>query len=1172
MTAHLNLDTRRDAIGLAVDLNEAGPIIPLVVFDAPDDLRQAARLSLVSLEARTPHRAAGWSDGAALAEETILEPGGLATLAVSRDWLAERVAILRAHGGPSAVDAVVELPFSTILHLPRAPRASSRRMARIAVSAGASRPTISLQPASLDLDNLPLAEADAVATIIVEVPDDIVFEANRSLVIETTCAGAAADSLALTAPDSAHGEIGIRRVASASPTAARHLVSFDHPDDVAGRSVRLSLMLEREALLAAVDRLPPAAEGQPIALRISAKAMGWGDASAPAAADGPDRRFALAPPAVVSTAGSGDSQSALLAVGEATHAVSFDGDADPVAGPALRFEADPDAAAGAVRFGGLKISVLRWPLGRAGRIEVRMEALIGGETLREPPVQLAPTVERDAGGTQPARSRQGQVVLPLRLTVAKLSENVRTLGALSAGENALSLTVSSNGRPLLRTRMPIALRRSAHRMPVCIDLGASAISIWAGPPRHDDLAFDLKPLPIGSWLSQNVDPAHDEADALDGEAAVLIPSHIGLDSANNLRSDHAPHSLRDAAQIGAGRDAARARMAAFGRRYDVSTPAPPSALRGRAAGRRILGLKHALATGRQTLALAEPVNRYDQASGKAAATTIVEVAPLVADVLDELMDLYVMRLAFDARGGELADPPPVAPRVIVTCPSGIGGEIEARYGAALALFAKRLDRLFPGASAFGDAAIALPEAVAAARYAAEMLAPAIKAAPGEPIFLAALDFGASTSDVAVARISTQAGRLQTFEPVSTFGLPAGGDAIDRAIVRIVAPLVDRLTAGPQAAWTRAFDAPDLGRALASDEISCIGAQQWFWAALRRGKAALTDAVLAEAGAGPYRWRPDGAATLDIALAESAGDGVWRGLCRPTQAPQDDVKLAEHAHAVVETATTGSSRLVLRLGRPALEDGSDAARALARTVEALGVHLQRMARAAAPSGKTRPKVIIAPTGRAALWPPLFEALAGEAAHGRDVFPLARPLAPGAMKKAVVAGAALLAAQMRGPPARGDLACPLAIAVSGAHLAEALDGTLSMGAVAARILYLSFDAAGTDRTFAAEEADAASLAARADLGQRFQFVRAAPGLDPQGRTLGALRVVLGHHDPVAPLEGDFLVDAKAERIDRFGICEVESRAVGTLGRRVTITARDRDWTGVWDIEGDRVVRMR
>ncbi len=149
------------------------------------------------------------------------------------------------------------------------------------------------------------------------------------------------------------------------------------------------------------------------------------------------------------------------------------------------------------------------------------------------------------------------------------------------------MTLSSGGRRLLAVVMPIEVKRAVRRMPVCIDLGASAISVWAGPPRAAHESFDLRPLPIGSWLAANVDPTHEEAGTLDGEAAVLIPSHISLDPANSLRSDHAPHSLRSAEQIGPGRQAAAARMAQLGRRYDVSVPAPPPVMRSRAATRRI---------------------------------------------------------------------------------------------------------------------------------------------------------------------------------------------------------------------------------------------------------------------------------------------------------------------------------------------------------------------------------------------------------------------------------------------------------------------------------------------------------------------------------------------------------------------------------------------------------
>jgi hypothetical protein len=1163
MTANLNLDTRRDAFGLTIDLNEAGPLIPIVVFDAPDDLRQPARLSLVSLEARASHRAAGWSDGKGLSEDTTLEPKGRATLAVSRDWLAERIALLRSQGEGAA--AVVELPFSTILHLPRAPRASVRRLARIAVAAGASKPAVALHPATIDLDALPSAEADTFATMLIDIPSDIGLEANRSLVVETSCAGMPGESLSIEAEDAVPGEVSVRRLSSTAAAAARHLVSIERPEEVAGRRLMLALKLDRESLIGSVDRLLAASRGGPASLRVAAKVMGWGETGAAPPPGEPDRRFALAPPAVAATVASGGGGGLLIAIGEAAHAASLDGDEGVVTGPPVRFEADPEAAGAVVSHPGLAVAILRWPLGRTGSVKIEAEGHIGAETIGELGATLTPDIEETSG------VRRGRTVLSLRQITAWLAGLVRSGRGLKDGEGTIHVALSSGGRPLLRATMPIELRRAVHRMPICIDLGASAISIWAGQARSAAQAFDLRPLPVGSWLAANVDPAHEEAGTLDGEAAVLIPSHIGLDPANNLRSDHAPHALRTPAQIGPGREAAKARMAHFGRRYDVSVPAPPPTKRGRPAGRRIAGLKHALATGRQTIALPEPVHRYDAAAGKLTSTSLVEVAPLAADVLDELVDLYAMRLCPDERGAEAGDPAAVAPRVVVTCPSGIGGEVEARYGAALGLFASRLDRLFPGASAFRDAAIALPEAVAAARYAAELLAPQMTAAAGEPLYLAALDLGASTSDVAVARVATLGGRLQRFEALSTFGLPAGGDAIDRALAGIVAPLVDGLAAGPGAAWTPSFEAADLSRALASDELSCAGAQQWFWSALRRAKAGLSEALLAREG--PYRWPREAGPTLDIMLAGSGPDGLWRGLLQPASAsPVGEQKLAEHAHAIIEPQEDGGARLVLRLGRPALEGSSEAADALARASAVLGAHLQRMARAAVPAGEKRPKVFVVPTGRAALWPPLFEALAEEAARGRDMFPLQRPLAPAVMKKAVVAGAALLSAQSAEAAQHSASRCPLAIAVTGTHLAEGPDGSLRTGSVAERVFYLSFGIDGGDRTFSAEEAESVSLGGRADLGQRFQFVRAAPGLDPAGRMLGELRRVLGHQDPVAPLEGDTTVEARAERIDRFGVCEVESLAAGSDRRRVTITARDRDWSGIWEIEGGRVARIQ
>ncbi len=1159
MTLQLNLDTRRDAFGLTVDLNEADALIPLVVFDAPDELRQPARLSLVSLEARTSHRAAGWSNGVSLSEEITLEPRGQATLAISRDWLAERVALMRVQG---AAEALVELPFSTILHLPRAPKASIRRIGRISVTAGASRPAAGLAPASIDLDALSASGTDRIAGVMIEIPTDIVLEADPSLVIEAACPGFPPAGLNLEADEDMPPGVVIRRIVGDSPQFARYRVILERPDELAGQRLSLALTLGRETLLGEIDRLLAEGRGRAPVLRATVRIVGWGEG-----ADRQEKRFLLTPPAVQTTIESRGEEPVLLALGGQTHAARLDGEAETVAGPALAVEADPEAPIDAARHDGLRLAVLRWPLGRLEGVEVVAEALIEGTVVREPVLTLTPGIDRERG-----QSRQAQALLPLRATMARLSEIVRTGRSPRAGDASVTVSLSSGGRRLLAVTMPIEVKRAVRRMPVCIDLGASAISVWAGPPRAAHESFDLRPLPIGSWLAANVDPSHEEAGTLDGEAAVLIPSHISLDPANSLRSDHAPHSLRSADQIGPGRQAAAARMAQLGRRYDVSVPAPPPVMRSRAATRRITALKHALATGQPTIGLGEPVNRFDAGTGKVAAVTAVEVAPLVADVLDELMDLYVMRLGQPEGGGDTADPPPVAPRVVVTCPSGIDGEVQARYAAALGLFARRLDRLFPGASACPDAALPLPEAIAAARYAAQMLASELTAATGEPVYLMTLDLGASSSDVAVVRVGVQAGRLQSFEPVITFGLPAGGDAIDRAILAIVAPLVDRLLADGAHGWGAGFDAPDLGRALGSDEASCIGAQQWLRSALRQGKVALSEAVLRQCGDGPYAWAREDGPTLDLLLAETDTDGSWRGLCVPSGEPAGDIALGDQVRVLLTTEEAGVRRLKLRMGRAALEQAGEACARLSAIVTALGVHLQRMGRAAVPMGGRRPRIVVVPTGRAALWPPLFEALAAEAERGRDGFPLVRPMTPAMMKKAVVAGAALLSSQTAGGTPAVEARCPLGLAVAGTHLVEGPGGVLRTGAVAERVLYLSFDLAGRDRTFAAEDGEAESLAARADLGRRFQFVRAAPGLDPKGQMLADLRPALGHLDPVLPLEGDAVLDAQVERIDRFGICEVESRSTGADARRVTITARDRDWQAIFSIEGNRVSRLR
>ncbi len=1170
MIQSFNLDTRRDVLSTAADLNDAGELIPLVAFDAPDDLRAPAKLSLVAMgEARASAADFGWQTGAAIGSDIELAPGGRATLAVNRAWLSERVAVLRSLGGAEGL-ARVDLPFSTILALPRAPRASQKRILRVTVAASAGKPTARVVREPLDIDSLAAAGSDLIGRVEIDVPTDIVFEQNRSLVIDIGCAGFPPEAISISAQPGQSQRISVREAQPAAG-AARSIVSIDDPMDMAGQLIRLAVRLQRTALLTAVDRLLADGQGTPAPLRLTARIAGWGDGSQAAAGDAPDRRFVLQLPLTHVPVTQSSAGRLLVSLGDSVIAAALEPEADaaPEAeASAVAIDLDPEDAEAPISFDGLKFALLRWPLGRAGAVEVRCATAVAGQTVVEPSVTLTPSIDRREGLT-----RQAQSLLPFRALVTRLSQLANARVVTSATNDILmTIELSFEGRRFLSVKAPVTIRRCMHRLPICIDLGASATSVWAGRPHAPGQSFDMKPLAIGSWLAAQVDPDHEEALSVEGEAAILIPSHVSLDPLNHLRSDHAPQTLPDIALIGPDRERVRARLRYFNRRYDVSVPAPPPIARSRSTTRRITGIKRALATGQLTLTLPDPVNRFDEADGRVTQTSVLDVAPLAADIIDEIIDLYVMRLGPESNHQDLLDPAPVVPRIVMTCPSGIGSEIATRYALVLDILKRRLERLFPGASAFEDATEVLPEAIAAARYTAELLKPQL-ADTREPVMLVTLDLGGSTSDAAVTEITAVAGRVDRFQPLTTFGLPIGGGAIDDALKTIICHHADALAA--RGGWSAAGSALGIARAVASQETSAIPLQQWLSATLQRGKTGLAEQIAAAAhrNSADYAWTdgPD-APPLRIVLAQEEPGG-WQGLLRPDRDAADGtIELADGVKALVE-GEAGRRRLVLELTRAAVNDErTPGVLRLRNVTTALGRTLQRMARAAVPRGTRRPTVMVVPTGRAALWPPLFEMLAGETRAARDVFPFARPLEPATMKKAVVAGAALLTGGGAGAAARTpSLSCPVGIAVSGSHLTEAADGTLRTGAVAERVYYLTFGVGDGDRTFAAEDGESPSLAARVNLGQRFQLVRAVPGLDPMGQTLSQLRDVLGHENPMILLDGDVTVDARAERLDRFGVCELESVADGQGRRKVTITARDRNWQASWLIEGDRASRL-
>ncbi len=270
--------------------------------------------------------------------------------------------------------------------------------------------------------------------------------------------------------------------------------------------MRLKLSLERAALIAAVDGLIADGRGAPAPLRITARIAGWGDGAA--ASDRPDRRWVLQLPPLQAPIGQGAGGAVLVAIGDAAVSAALDaGPTAPAAIPPIRVEIDPDDAERPITFDGLKIALQRWPLGRAGTVEIASEATIGDERIAEPTIVLTPSIDRKQGLT-----RQAQSLLPFRALQNRLAELARARDLSSArADISLRIVFSTAGGAFLAVEAPVEIRRCTHRLPICIDLGASAISVWSGQPHAPGGAFDLRPLAIGSWLATNVDPEHGEA-------------------------------------------------------------------------------------------------------------------------------------------------------------------------------------------------------------------------------------------------------------------------------------------------------------------------------------------------------------------------------------------------------------------------------------------------------------------------------------------------------------------------------------------------------------------------------------------------------------------------------------------------------------------------------------
>lgn len=1171
-----NLETRLASFAATVALERSGALIDVLAFEAPEDMVKAVTVSLVS---HAPSLASGmdigWLQGETLLDKAAIRAGEKLVLGLRRDAVMRAVANHRAQADIDS-DTSLEIAFSTIVETQSGTRASPRRVVRIAVLAGASQPDWRIEPAEIDLDTVLTGKLVSLGQIAIDVPRDIVLEGRRGLTIEASCFGIKAQHLSLSVAAPMDHSVSLRRYPDAGTATSRHLIWLADAPALAGQEVRLDLTLTRDAVLDFVDETIQANPKAALQVRLTAKLGGWvaqdGTGHDP---DGPAKPWSSALEARSVPIRSQNRGEVALTIAGQHLSCPLGGSAQFEIESGLNAEVDPDDETSIVRCDGLVIDLRRWPLTRTAPLTVEVSSRMGESEIAEPPTPFPLEIVREGDF-----GRRGRAVVPMQVLTTTLSRAVRTSGAnVLRGPITVSLAIKAGdegGRAFVEASLPLRYSRRVHRLPICIDLGASATSIWSGAPRAAGRATEIKPLALGTWLAAHVDPRHGEAALQDAGAAPLIPSHVGLDSGNHLRADHAPHALPDLGLIGSDRATVARRLKAFARRYDVSAPAPPPQPGLPEGGKRIDSLKAALTSGAVSLTLNEQVHRYDAGADRVVATNTVEIAPLVADVLDELVDLYVLRLGEDRLRVEDQAPAPVVPRILISCPSGIGDEIASRYRAALELFAQRLERLFPGATSFPDAAVTVPEAVAAARYVASL--PEVRAAVpdhGEAL-LVTLDIGGGTSDVAIASLRRDGDRLSN-TTLATFGLPIGGDLIDDALAEIAAMLVDRAMEGQEAHWQPAFAEASLARAIQREDAAALAARSWLRKAVKQAKAGLAARLTETARAAQARYRWDGEAaeeSFDLTLAEIRKDGEPAGLFVAQGEPKLAGTIVRAGLQLVLDGPdrAGTRRLVLKLSRAMLETGAgEASQRLAEIGAVLGGMLPRMARAAGPNPARRPVVVMVPTGRAALWPPIFEAIAAEADLSRAAFPFERPFSPAAMKKAVIAGAAILGIE-------GDMAGsavqhrnPLGIAAMAVQMRDLGATGLRTEFAAERIHYLGYDIGSGDRLHAEHDEAAPSLGGRANLGRRFQFVRTIPGLDPQGKALSRLRPLLAGQDPMVLLEGDSIVEAHREGLDGFGICEIVSEVLSPVSRKVTVFSANEGWEACWRIEHDRVSRI-
>ncbi|NPV19285.1 hypothetical protein [Bradyrhizobium aeschynomenes] len=562
----------------------------------------------------------------------------------------------------------------------------------------------------------------------------------------------------------------------------------------------------------------------------------------------------------------------------------------------------------------------------------------------------------------------------------------------------------------------------------CIDFGTSSTALWIGTGTQ----AVGHPVGLGTWLSR-IDRYHPEsivAGADDGAGedaasrrAFLLPSHIGLSSDFNMRADFDPLSLGDLALAYPGPEAALRRLEALDRNYDISVPFPSTVQMADYIGTIITQPKRKMVLRAAHVAVEGGVVER----GQPQPVQLVDLARVIQDYFHELGSYTAPNaLSHDATllGSAIIKDierarldPGVRFGVVVTHPCGIDEARRQIYRAA----GQRFLQGFCGTTrARADDVILIPEALAAARYGIEEIFQEEprggQKARARETFVT-LDIGAGTYDVTA--IETDSPDANRWRVASHFGLTVGGADLDAALVKRIISVLQR--ARSSRAIAEAFDFRFDAARLEPRH------RQWLDLEFQAAKARLT-AQLLDAGASSYAWQDlkDGGPALDILVGRAGGGASpvsGDGVVVPRGAAETEKPIPGCDAKLVCTRIAGRLIVKLCLGPGVFAPGQ--ADDLDVLMEVMGRELPSTAiKGASVHGK--PIVVV--TGRAALWPPLYQRIEQTVAeHGSSGARMSRrkPFKPDQMKHAVVLGAITLAREAPGRNLEAQVENPIAL---------------------------------------------------------------------------------------------------------------------------------------------------